>query len=210
MDGKISGLQAQQCTDLRRDRLVPAQSLSEHHRFADEHDRRTRSIDGFVEASHAITVAIDRVLDRAASHNGVDDPPRGEDPAKPRIWLAPWFVVGHEPAERPRPRNLQNDFAGDERQQRRGDDRGAAAGSPGDNPSDSRRGERQPDPNGGQRRAGAALGADVPFSRREERRQEMAVEPALVCRDCDGEARNAQRGDRQVERSVASVVSTRR
>ena len=51
---EVGALHLHQRAHLRRDRLVPVQSFSEHHRLARKENRRACGIDGLVDATHAV------------------------------------------------------------------------------------------------------------------------------------------------------------
>ncbi len=176
---EVRALHVHQRANLRRDRLVPVQPFSEHHRLARKNNRWPCGIDGLVDATHAITGGIERERDRSSADGLVPLAARDERPAESRIGT-PQRLDGREQPLRRRMQPAQSEFACANREN--GGDRGSEHGRRafGHESTDARaRNEQQKHAKQRERDSRRRFEEHVPAPHQIERRQQVMVEPAL-------------------------------
>ena len=210
VDGQVRALDPHHRADLRRHALLPRQPFAEHHRLADEQDRRPLRIHRLVDAADTISRRIERVVDdapadaccarcaparrssRAADRDGgaALRPARATPPARRCTWRS---------TSSPAPSARTAAMADVDDARRRGSDdqrptRGRSQ-SASDTPT-----------------AAIITRTDdsmqhVPTARQEPGRQEMPVEPALIGDDAHEQTRRAADATRRRPRTMTRIAN---
>src|SRR6266513_2666270 len=116
VDCKICSLYPHHRADLCRYALGIRESLTEHHRLTSEQNGRPLRIHRVVYTADTISCGIDCVVDDTPADALVSSARRYPTPAKSRVGLAAWLVLGRQPFSRSQVYITQHELACAERQ----------------------------------------------------------------------------------------------